>query len=273
MPSARAAALGRDEEGPAGLEEVRALIAELAGRLAAEGEGAAAEAAQAAHEERMETLRASLAERTDGGRPRAARRRVAARDHRPARDARAAAPKALVEGSRLDRAILSVPRDGALVRRGRARPRRAGGRRPPARGAAGAADARSSTRSWRPRRCAAAARRSCPMRRRTRASTARPRTSWAGRPTSSRPSRCARPSWRCCTPTAGGRRARAARRLASCGRSRAASPRPTRARACDARCARSAARCASCSPGSTRARGSSRTRASGSCRGARATCR
>jgi DNA-binding CsgD family transcriptional regulator len=108
------AALGREEDGPAGLEDVRELIAALSGRLGESGEGAAVAAAQAAHEERMAALREELAVRT-GAADRVLRAVASLRAITAPPAMLQAAPRALAEGSRLDRVILSVPREGALV--------------------------------------------------------------------------------------------------------------------------------------------------------------
>jgi len=102
------AALGRHEDGPAGLEEVWELIA----ALAATSPDAAA--VQAVHEERMASLRAELAERT-GATDRVLRAIASLRAITAPPAMLQAAAKALADGSRLDRVVLSVPRDGALV--------------------------------------------------------------------------------------------------------------------------------------------------------------
>ena len=234
------AALGHDEEGPAGLEEVRALIAELAGQLAAEGEGAAVEAAQAAHEERMGTLRASLAERTEAA-DRVLRAVASLRAITAPPAMLAAAPKALVEGSRLDRAILSVPRDGALVAEA-----------VHVRGEPEAADRLLAALQAQPMALEHPLLETEALRRRRATlvpdAATNPRVDRATADDHGlvglrrrRPWRCARPSSRCCTPTAGWAPSPSRATPPSCGRSRAASPRPTRARACDARSARSGA--------------------------------
>jgi LuxR family transcriptional regulator, regulator of acetate metabolism len=93
---------------------VRARIAELVERLSHEPGADAVLAAQAAHEQEVARLRQALEERvsaTDG----VVRAVGSLRGITSPSSMLAAAPEALARGSRLDRAILSVPRDGALA--------------------------------------------------------------------------------------------------------------------------------------------------------------
>jgi DNA-binding CsgD family transcriptional regulator len=96
------------------LGEVRARIAELVARLVHEPEGEAVVAAQTAHEQEVERLEEALAERT-AATDRALRAAASLRGITAPNAMLAAAPEALAQGSRLDRVILSAPRDGALA--------------------------------------------------------------------------------------------------------------------------------------------------------------
>jgi LuxR family transcriptional regulator, regulator of acetate metabolism len=96
------------------LSFVRGRIAELVERLADEPEGEAVLAAQVAHEHEVARLEETLEERTVAS-DRAFRAVASLRGITAPNAMLAAAPEALARGSRLDRVILSVPREGTLV--------------------------------------------------------------------------------------------------------------------------------------------------------------
>ncbi len=191
----RLLALPEDGEAP-GLGEVRALIAALSARLAQDGEAGAVAAAQAAQDAELERIeqRTAAVDRVLGAV--ASLRTITA----PAA-LLSAAPEALSAGSRFDRAVLSLVRDGVMEADAvhvRDDPHGADTllaalREHPVR----LEHPLVETEALRRRR----ATHHHGRRRATRGWTARPPRSWAGRRTSSRRSRCARRWSRCCTRT------------------------------------------------------------------------